>query len=320
MLFLKRVFLRKTRSSSGEPLQDLGVGVRHSGGVDFLFSFSFFQLFSQLVWCAVESAEKNPSCFHRTVILMADDHLGVAVETPVPVPVPLPRSNPPQRVASGSGTGDLRITLISAVWSAGYRLQCQGLHEAGEADIRVAKVLWWYYFSKLIEFLDTVFIVLRKKNSQISFLHVYHHASMFNIWWCVLNWIPCGQSFFGPMLNSFIHILMYSYYGLSTIPSMHKYLWWKRYLTQAQLVQFVLTVTHTVSAWVVPCGFPLGCLKFQTFYMCTLVVLFVNFYMQTYKKRRLEGGRMAKVGELKNNHSNGLSSSLNGANSKQKLQ
>lgn len=210
------------------------------------------------------------------------------------------------------------VELLSAVWSAGYRLQCQGLHEAGDADIRVAKVLWWYYFSKLIEFLDTIFIVLRKKNSQISFLHVYHHASMFNIWWCVLNWIPCGQSFFGPMLNSFIHILMYSYYGLSTIPSMHKYLWWKRYLTQAQLVQFVLTITHTVSAWVVPCGFPLGCLKFQTFYMVTLVILFVNFYMQTYRKKRLGGDRLAKVvGDHKNNYSNGLSS-LNGANYKQK--
>ncbi|KAG9347826.1 hypothetical protein JZ751_003842 [Albula glossodonta] len=127
------------------------------------------------------------------------------------------------------------IELISAAWVGGYRLQCQSLHGAGDADIRVAKVLWWYYFSKLIEFLDTIFFVLRKKNNQISFLHVYHHASMFNIWWCVLNWIPCGQSFFGPTLNSFIHVLMYSYYGLSTIPSMHKYLWWKRYLTQAQL-------------------------------------------------------------------------------------
>ncbi|KAL1248894.1 hypothetical protein QQF64_022212 [Cirrhinus molitorella] len=212
------------------------------------------------------------------------------------------------------------VELISSVWSAGYRLQCQGLHEAGEADIRVAKVLWWYYFSKLIEFLDTIFIVLRKKNNQISFLHVYHHASMFNIWWCVLNWIPCGQSFFGPTLNSFIHVLMYSYYGLSTIPSMHKYLWWKRYLTQAQLVQFLLTISHTVSAWVVPCGFPLGCLKFQTFYMCTLVILFVNFYMQTYRKRKLEGDRIAKVEDFKKSHSNGLSSSLNGANCKQKLQ
>ncbi|KFV13532.1 Elongation of very long chain fatty acids protein 2, partial [Pterocles gutturalis] len=86
------------------------------------------------------------------------------------------------------------IELILATWEGGYNLQCQNLHSAGEADIRVAKVLWWYYFSKVIEFMDTIFFVLRKKSSQITFLHVYHHATMFNIWWCVLNWIPCGQS------------------------------------------------------------------------------------------------------------------------------
>ncbi|TKC34075.1 hypothetical protein EI555_012457 [Monodon monoceros] len=184
---------------------------------------------------------------------------------------------------------NLGITLLSAYmlaelilssWEGGYNLQCQDLTSAGEADIRVAEVLWWYYFSKLIEFLDTIFFVLRKKTSQITFLHVYHHASMFNIWWCVLNWIPCGQSFFGPTLNSFIHILMYTYYGLSVFPSMRKYLWWKKYLTQAQLVQFVLTVTHTMSAVVRPCGFPFGCLIFQSSYMLTLVILFLNFYVQ----------------------------------------
>lgn len=47
--------------------------------------------------------------------------------------------------------------------------------------------------------------------------------------------------FFGPTLNSFIHVLMYSYYGLSVIPSMRKYLWWKKYLTQAQLVRIYIT-------------------------------------------------------------------------------
>ncbi|KAM8901665.1 very long chain fatty acid elongase 2 isoform 2-T2 [Lycaon pictus] len=83
--------------------------------------------------------------------------------------------------------------LLLSSWEGGYNLQCQDLTSAGEADVRVAKVLWWYYFSKSIEFLDTIFFVLRKKTSQITFLHVYHHASMFNIWWCVLNWIPCGQ-------------------------------------------------------------------------------------------------------------------------------
>ncbi|XP_069075512.1 very long chain fatty acid elongase 2 [Pleurodeles waltl] len=176
------------------------------------------------------------------------------------------------------------IELILSTYEGRYNLQCQNLDSAGDADVRVAKVLWWYYFSKVIEFMDTFFFVLRKKNSQITFLHVYHHATMFNIWWCVMNWIPCGQSFFGPTLNSFIHVLMYSYYGLSVIPSMHKYLWWKKYLTQAQLIQFLMTITHTLSAVVKPCGFPFGCLIFQSSYMTTLVILFVNFYVKTYKK------------------------------------
>ncbi|XP_064410232.1 elongation of very long chain fatty acids protein 2 [Latimeria chalumnae] len=172
------------------------------------------------------------------------------------------------------------IELILSTWEGRYNLQCQNLHSAGDADIRVAKVLWWYYFSKAIEFTDTIFFVLRKKNNQITFLHVYHHATMFNIWWCVMNWIPCGQGFFGPTLNSFIHVFMYSYYGLSAVPSMHKYLWWKKYLTQGQLIQFLLTIAHTLSAAVVPCGFPLGCLLFQSSYMATLVILFVNFYVK----------------------------------------
>ena len=39
------------------------------------------------------------------------------------------------------------------------------------------------------------------------------------------------------ILNSFIHVLMYTYYGLSAFGArIQKYLWWKRYLTQAQIV------------------------------------------------------------------------------------
>ena len=37
--------------------------------------------------------------------------------------------------------------------------------------------------------------------------------------------------------NAFIHIIMYGYYGLSALgPEYQKYLWWKKYLTQMQLV------------------------------------------------------------------------------------
>ena len=39
------------------------------------------------------------------------------------------------------------------------------------------------------------------------------------------------------IINSFIHVIMYGYYGLSACgPRIQKYLWWKRYLTQAQIV------------------------------------------------------------------------------------
>lgn len=41
--------------------------------------------------------------------------------------------------------------------------------------------------------MDTFFFILRKNNHQVTFLHVYHHISMLNIWWFVMNWIPCGH-------------------------------------------------------------------------------------------------------------------------------
>jgi hypothetical protein len=40
-------------------------------------------------------------------------------------------------------------------------------------------------------------------------------------------------------MNSLIHVIMYSYYALSAVPALRKYLWWKRYLTQMQLVRTV---------------------------------------------------------------------------------
>jgi hypothetical protein len=40
------------------------------------------------------------------------------------------------------------------------------------------------------------------------------------------------SSFFG-LLNTFVHIIMYTYYMLAAMgPEMQKYLWWKKYLTQ----------------------------------------------------------------------------------------
>lgn len=41
------------------------------------------------------------------------------------------------------------------------------------------------------------------------------------------------------MINCFVHIWMYMYYGLAALgPEVQRYLWWKKYITKMQLVIF----------------------------------------------------------------------------------
>ncbi len=44
---------------------------------------------------------------------------------------------------------------------------------------------YFLFFRKMICFCvsDSLFIILRKRNNQLSFLHMYHHSSMFVLWW-----------------------------------------------------------------------------------------------------------------------------------------
>lgn len=47
-----------------------------------------------------------------------------------------------------------------------------------------------------------------------------------------------GMGTFHALLNCVVHVIMYTYYGLSAMgPNYQKYLWWKKYLTTIQLVR-----------------------------------------------------------------------------------
>ncbi len=63
-------------------------------------------------------------------------------------------------------------------------------------EMKITNALWFYYFSKAIEFLDTIFMVVRKRFTQITFLHVFHHFTMLIIWWIVMTWIPVRYRYF----------------------------------------------------------------------------------------------------------------------------
>ncbi|KAK3585443.1 hypothetical protein CHS0354_020164 [Potamilus streckersoni] len=205
--------------------------------------------------------------------------------------------------------------LLLATTKLGYSYSCQPVSYSDDPDeIRIAKALWWFYFSKCVEMLDTIFFVLRKKNNQISFLHVYHHATMFPIWWIGVKWVAGGQSFFGAMINSFIHVVMYTYYGISALgPQYQKYLWWKRYLTMLQLIQFVIGITHAMQSLVMRCDFPEWMQWALIFYGFTILLLFLNFYFQAYVKSYNEK-QVDKKGSSNGHIQNGIVSSNGVAN------
>lgn len=173
-------------------------------------------------------------------------------------------------------------------WLSNYSLSCQPVdYSTSPLAMRMANVCWWFFFSKVIELSDTFFFILRKKSSQVTFLHVYHHATMIFNWWLGIKYVAGGQSFFIGLVNSFVHIIMYSYYGLAAIgPHMQKYLWWKRYITSLQLVQFVLFLVYTGNNLLTECDFPDSMNMLVFGYCVTLIILFSNFYYQSYLNKK----------------------------------
>ncbi|CAL1537579.1 unnamed protein product [Lymnaea stagnalis] len=178
------------------------------------------------------------------------------------------------------------IEMLSCAIIQGYSLLCQPVnYEPTEIGIREASVSWWYFMSKIIELLDTVFFILRKKGNQITFLHVYHHSTMAIICWYVAKYVPGGEKFYNGGFNSLIHVFMYTYYGLAAMgPEMQKYLWWKRYLTEFQLIQFVLVNLRSIGTFFNgPCEYPMWMNVVALFYSSSLLILFLNFYLKSYK-------------------------------------
>ncbi|XP_055714737.1 elongation of very long chain fatty acids protein 7-like [Phlebotomus papatasi] len=145
---------------------------------------------------------------------------------------------------------------------------------------------WWYFFSKLVELLDTVFFVLRKKQNQISFLHVYHHSlTALGSWWH-LKYLPGPQFLVIGFLNSFVHIVMYFYYMIAAMgPKYQRFLWWKKYLTTLQLAQFCVMLCYLTMIALMDSKLP----RSHTFFFITNVIIFLylfgDFYRKEYNKK-----------------------------------
>ena len=137
-----------------------------------------------------------------------------------------------------------------------------------------------YWMAKWYELLDTVFMVLRHKKKQISFLHVFHHSSVIMLadyGYHYASW-PAFLSI--GTLNSFIHVIMYGYYGLTAFYPLIDFPI-KRRITQLQMVQFLLLIIQGVWGYL-----NYNFCIYSVLYPVGLLSLFSNFYYQAFLQTR----------------------------------
>jgi len=156
-----------------------------------------------------------------------------------------------------------------------------------------------FIFSKYFELVDTVFLVLRKK--QVPFLHWYHHCSvLLYCWHAYVVEMPTGIYF--AAMNYTVHAIMYFYYFLAAVlPKPPK---WARLVTVVQITQMVvgivITLTHLdkLTYRKVPnCDGHIpnlaGCLCMYASYF----ILFAQFFAGRYLSNRAKKQKLASKAE-----------------------
>jgi elongation of very long chain fatty acids protein 4 len=173
----------------------------------------------------------------------------------------------------------------------------------GRPGEEMATLVWIFTFSKVVEFLDTIFMIVEGRMRQVSFLHVYHHVSIFPYWFAILWISPGSDAYFSLAGNSYIHVLMYSYYLLASFGYSP---WWKYYITKAQIFQFCCFCAQSVYVGYMKkeseCDFPHILARGLLWYMLTLIALFMHFLLTNAGKKRKSrpsdaGPRSSNAGE-----------------------
>ncbi|XP_049285972.1 elongation of very long chain fatty acids protein AAEL008004-like [Anopheles funestus] len=167
-----------------------------------------------------------------------------------------------------------------------YSFVCQPLVlDASDQSMEELRLAYFYFLLKILDLADTVFFVLRKKQSHVSFLHVYHHTIMVLSTLLVMRYLAGGHCFMLGMLNTLVHAVMYFYFFLTIYrPEMMRGATWKRYVTLIQMAQFAYLVFHFFRPIVLnmDCNYPRGVMWFVGLQNVFMLMMFSDFYRRAY--------------------------------------
>ncbi|KAG2238792.1 hypothetical protein Bca52824_091963 [Brassica carinata] len=154
-------------------------------------------------------------------------------------------------------------------------------------DVRPSgPVFFWaqvYYLSKILQFVDTLIMIVSKSIHLLSFNHVYHHAMAVVMGYL---WLYTRQSMFPALIviNSTAHAILYGYYFLRALESIPKI---KMFLRNVQIFDYSASFGVGLG-WMLQHYFGSGCsgiwgVHFDCAFLASLVASFV--YKNYIKKR-----------------------------------
>lgn len=152
--------------------------------------------------------------------------------------------------------------------------------------LKLTYIMWLVTMLKLIHFVETFVFVLRKKKEQVSFLHLYHHVTTILLCWLTTKYVPVAMSSFSPLVNCSVHVIMYTYYFLSTFgPKFRRVLaTYKPILTIVQMAQLIILLIQNVQSLLPSCPVTKLPGTISATNLIINLILFYNFYQKRYTK------------------------------------
>lgn len=155
---------------------------------------------------------------------------------------------------------------------------------------------WWLLMLRLSEFIETFTFVLRKKNNQISILHIYHHVAIVLLGYLSFKWALSMVLICIVIINSAVHVIMYSYYFFSTFetlkPCTNRI---KHYLTAIQIVQLLSFLMISISCSSNLCGTNIFLYTLLNIALLILISLFVSFYFSNFISLATDKKNLEKI-------------------------
>jgi hypothetical protein len=175
----------------------------------------------------------------------------------------------------------VQVALSVAQTGTGVAMLLQGHLGTAFLDIRPSTtaeyLLVAHIFNKVLDWWDT-FLILQSPNPmarkrRLSFLHVFHHATIPLVWLVVLAWGQSHVGVLGVTLNSIVHAAMYLHYAAAAMGVKNPFKYW---LTTIQRLQFVACLVQALVALAFGGDSCVAVGLLQSVYMCAMLVLFAS--------------------------------------------